>query len=37
MENICFKWSNKNLNIWKMLVKKLIKFVNLQIVLAGSI
>lgn len=37
MENIWLKESNKNLNIWKILVKKLIKFVNLQIVLAGSI
>lgn len=37
MENIWLKESNKNLNIWKILVKKLIQFVNLQIVLAGSI
>lgn len=37
MENIWLKEPNKNLNIWKILVKKLMKFVNLQIVLAGSI
>lgn len=38
MENIWLKESTKKIpNIWKILVKKLIKFVNLQIVLAGSI